>query len=409
MSPTRRIRLLVLIGSMGGGGAERQIVNLLRDLDRSRFEPVLYLVYRTGPLLADLPADVPVISFDRLPARTGWRRWLSRLPGQLRRDIIADLTQTLIRERIDCVYDRTYHMTMLADPACQRAGVPRVSTVVSDPKSDFDLQERRFRAIKRHLLGRAYRRADRVVAVSEGVRQGLLAEYAPPADRVVTIYNPVDFERIERLAAEPLPESLSSPFDEPGARHLVAAGRLQVEKCFDRLIAAFTDVTAMRREPLHLHILGEGPLRPDLTEQASRLGVSQRVHLWGFLPNPFPVFSRADLFVLSSHHEGFPGVLVEALAAGADGIVSTDCPHGPREILDGGRCGWLVQPDDSAALAEGIAAALERPDETARRTTAARLRVRDLCSRQATLARLEALLETVVRERNPAWSTSSDG
>ncbi len=409
MSPTRRIRLLVLIGSMGGGGAERQVVNLVRDLDRARFEPVLYLVYRTGPLLADLPADVPVISFDRLPQRTGWRRWLSRLPGQLRRDIIADLTATLVRERIDCVYDRTYHMTMLAAPACRRAGVPRVSTVVSDPKSDFDLQERRFRTIKRRLLATAYRQADRVVAVSEGVRQGLLAEYAPAADRVVTIYNPVDFERIERLATEPLPEILVAAFNEPGARHLVAAGRLQVEKCFDRLIAAFAEVAAARREQLHLHILGAGPLRPALLEQANRLGISERVHLWGFLPNPFPVFSRADLFVLSSHHEGFPGVLVEALAAGARGIVSTDCPHGPREILDGGRCGWLVPPDDTAALARGLADALAQPVETARRTTAARVRVRDLCSRQATLARLETLLETVVRERNPAWSTAGDG
>ena len=211
----RRLRLLLVIGSLGGGGAERQVVNLLATLDRSRFEPLLYLVYRTGALLGEVPADVPVISFDRHPPRTGWRLLVGRLPGQLRRDIIADLTTVLRDERIDCVYDRTYHMTLLSGPAASRAGVPRLSTVASDPKSDFDQQERRYRWLKRRLLTRAYRTADRVIAVSEGVRQGILAEYRPAPERVVTLYNPVDFERIETLAREPLPglggEALGGP------------------------------------------------------------------------------------------------------------------------------------------------------------------------------------------------------
>jgi glycosyltransferase involved in cell wall biosynthesis len=403
MPSARRIRLLVLIGSMGGGGAERQVVNLLHDLDRNGFEPILYLVYRTGPLLAEIPADVPVIAFDRHPVRTGWRSLFSRIPGQLRRDIIADLTETLRRERIDCVYDRTYHMTMLAAPACRAAHVPRVSTVVSDPKSDFDLQEKRFRFIKRRLLMRAYREAERIVTVSEGVREGILAEYAPRADRVITIYNPVDFDRIATRAREPLPEEMRAVFDAPGARHLVAAGRLQVEKRFDQLITAFAFVTRAQREPLRLHLLGEGPLRPELTALAARLGVADCVHLWGFQPNPFPAFARAELLVLSSHHEGFPGVLVEALAAGAKGLVATDCPHGPREILDGGRCGWLVPRDNIEALSRGIEEALRDPKETERRSALARDHVRALCSREATLSRLEGLLETVVREHNPAW------
>lgn len=409
MPSARRIRLLVLIGSLGGGGAERQVVNLLRDLDRSRFEPVLYLVYRTGPLLAEVPADVPVFSFDQQRPRTGWSLILSKLPGQLRRDIIADLARTLHRERIDCVYDRTYHMTMLAAPACSKAHVPRVSTVVSDPKSDFDLQERRFRYLKRRLLTQAYRSAERIVTVSDGVREGLLREYAPPAHRVVTIYNPVDFDGIARRALEPLPNEILSLFEGDRIRHVVAAGRLQVEKCFDQLIMAFAEVARCHPVPLRLHILGEGPLRPELTTLTERLGVAGRVHLWGFRANPFPLFARADLFVLSSHHEGFPGVLVEALAAGAKGLVATDCPHGPREILDEGRCGWLVPPNDGPALAQALRDGLDQGDETARRTELARTHVRRLCSRETTLSRLETLLETVVSEHDPAWSSEQDG
>ena len=399
----RRLRLLLVIGSLGGGGAERQVVNLLATLDRTRYEPLLYLVYRTGALLGEVPADVPVISFDRHPPRTGWRRLVGRLPGQLRRDIIADLTTVLRDERIDCVYDRTYHMTLLAAPAASRAGVPRLSTVASDPKSDFDQQERRYRWLKRRLLTRAYRTADRVIAVSEGVRQGILAEYRPAPERVVTLYNPVDFERIATLAREPLPEPMRAVFDAPSTTHLVAAGRLQIEKRFDLLIAAFGMLAGEGgvsdgRSTLHLHLLGEGPLRPELTRQVESLGLSGRVHLWGFQPNPFPVFARAELFVLSSHHEGFPGVLVEALAAGARGLVSTDCPHGPREILDGEQGGWLVPRDDAAALTTGLRAALSDPVERDQRTARCRERVRALCSRPATLARLETLIKEVTRE-----------
>jgi glycosyltransferase involved in cell wall biosynthesis len=105
-------------------------------------------------------------------------------------------------------------------------------------------------------------------------------------------------------------------------------------------------------------LLGDGALRPDLEEQVSRLGIDDDVSLPGFVANPYPSMAAADVFVLSSRWEGSPGVLIEAMSCGTP-VIATDCPSGPRQILDGGRYGRLVRPSDPAALADALVDALD--------------------------------------------------
>jgi glycosyltransferase involved in cell wall biosynthesis len=107
-------------------------------------------------------------------------------------------------------------------------------------------------------------------------------------------------------------------------------------------------------------ILGEGSQRSALEELVAGLGLGAHVELPGEVENPFAFMRRAAIFVLSSSWEGFPNVLTEALACGCP-VVSTACPSGPDEILDHERYGRLVPPDDAAALAEAMAATLDRP------------------------------------------------
>ena len=106
--------------------------------------------------------------------------------------------------------------------------------------------------------------------------------------------------------------------------------------------------------------VGDGAGRDALLSLAQELGVADRVILAGFHPDPTPFYKTADLFVLSSDYEGFGNVIVEALACGTP-VVSTDCPSGPGEILDGGRFGRLVPVDDAEAMAEAMHAALDAP------------------------------------------------
>src|SRR5262245_56931269 len=163
---------------MSGGGSQRQMIGILQRLDRTRFEPQLYLVTPGGELLAEVPADVPVHVFgERHPARR------CIYSGQAHRARIRDLADVLEREEIDILYDRVYHMTLIAAGAVRRRPTRRVSVIVTDPRLDFETNVERFRFVKRMLLRWAYQKADRVVAVSEGVRQAAIERFRLPAEK----------------------------------------------------------------------------------------------------------------------------------------------------------------------------------------------------------------------------------
>jgi glycosyltransferase involved in cell wall biosynthesis len=209
------------------------------------------------------------------------------------------------------------------------------------------------------LLLRQYPMADAVVAVSDGVADGLATTTGLPRHRITTIYNPVVSHDMLAKAAEPAPH----PWLEPGQPPVVMGlGRLVPQKDFPTLIRAFARVRAER--PARLLIVGPGSAdaQAELRALATALGCDEDTDLPGLTLNPFAYLARAGVFVLSSLHEGLPGVLIQALACGCP-AVSTDCPSGPAEILDGGRYGALVPVGDDAAMAEAILATLAHPPE----------------------------------------------
>lgn len=197
------------------------------------------------------------------------------------------------------------------------------------------------------LAGFIYRHADAIVAVSHGIRQEILQRYHISPSRATTIYNPVVPD-----------DELSVANDRQAANQsnyrIVAVGRLVRQKGFDVLVRAMTDVSGAWR----LDIWGEGPERSSLREIIIQNGLKARVYLRGYASKPFEVMRNADLYVMASRHEGLGNALVEALACRCQ-VVATDCPHGPREILDEGRLGQLVPVDDPSALARAITNVVE--------------------------------------------------
>jgi glycosyltransferase involved in cell wall biosynthesis len=381
------IRVLFAIGSLHGGGSERQTVQILRHLDRARFSPVLYLVTRGGELLSEVPDDVPVYAFhDRHPLpRLNW-------PGRIHRAEIRDLTHVIRDERIDVVYDRTWHMTLITAAAARRQPVRRVSTVVTNPRLDFERNAPRFAWVKTRMLHRAYREADRVVAVSDGVRAAVAAYHGLPLERVTTIYNFVDLERIDQLAASALPAGEPAP---AGRFTIVAAGRLSEEKGFQHLLAAVDElVNRRKRAKLLVWLLGTGPLEQEFQGFVRQRGLTGHVRLEGFQPNPYTFFRVADLFCLPSVYEGMPNALVEAMACRVP-VLATDCESGPREILAGGEYGRLVTAGDALALADAIEEAIDRPADGGNRVERARRRVEEEFSLSAGIRRIEDLLTSV--------------
>lgn len=179
-----------------------------------------------------------------------------------------------------------------------------------------------------------YRYADIVANVSEAASRDSERFFDLP--KVHTLYNPV----ISRADLERKFQRPDHPFFGKGGTVIVACGRLEEQKNYDLMIRAFANAL-MQRSELYLIILGEGSLRKKLEKLIKDLGINDYVSLAGFNPDPKAFMAHCDLFWLTSRFEGFGVVLVEALSVGA-AVLSVDCPHGPREILDNGRYGRLV-------------------------------------------------------------------
>jgi glycosyltransferase involved in cell wall biosynthesis len=171
----------------------------------------------------------------------------------------------------------------------------------------------------------------------------------------VDVYNIVDDRNSRLRIAEPLEHEWFSKKDCPV---LVAAGKLAPWKGFTDLILAIKRVTETRQ--VRLLILGDGPQRAELQDLISELDLTDNIRLHGFVDNPLKFYAHADAFVLSSLVEGLPNVLVEAMMCGCT-PVSTDCPTGPREVLQEGKYGYLVPVRDPEAMAAGINQALDKP------------------------------------------------
>lgn len=209
-------------------------------------------------------------------------------------------------------------------------------------------------------IRRLYPGINRIAAVSQGVAEdtALIAGY--PQERISVIRNPVVTPELIRDAALPCPHLWLSERRDRQLPVIVGAGRLQRQKDFPTLIQAFARLR--RTRPCRLLIIGEGRARTALEQQIARLGLGADVALPGFQTNPYPFLANADLFALASAWEGSPNVLTEAMALGTP-VVATDCPSGPREILDGGRFGPLVPVGDAVAMCDAMLRTLNHPPD----------------------------------------------
>lgn len=209
----------------------------------------------------------------------------------------------------------------------------------------------------KHLLPlSAYYRGLHCINITEAGQKELQSLIPPELFTTQIIYNPLNVEMIQRKAAE-TPE-----IPLPAKSYIINVNSLSKRKRVDRVLNAFAKI---ERPDLELLILGEGPERPYLEEEIRRLKIGDRVHMPGFVENPYPYIKNAECLILSSDSEGFGLVLVEALFL-QTAVVSTDCPHGPSELLVDKLAPYLVslqQPEEkiTTEMAEKIVLAMENP------------------------------------------------
>lgn len=353
-----RRRILFVGANLGGGGAERALLNIVNHIDRRRFEPHLALFQKEGPFVAEVAGDVAVHELQPEAATFLRRNWVRlRALKRLADEIRAALTMSVLWQ--------VNVATVVAD-AFFTLGCPLVAN--EQAALDRALEDTWQRHFFWPIADRIYRRAARVVTISEGIAAELREWTGLPPEHFVVIPNPVSIDAVRRNATA---DSRRLPDTPP---RLIAAGRLERQKNYPLLLRSIARVKETM--PVKLSILGEGSERPALARLIESLGLESTVELLGFQTNPHALIAQADVFVLSSDFEGFGNVLVEALALGVP-VVATDCRHGPREILAGGRYGRLVPPADEKALSDAVLALLRDPAERERLAETGRIRAED--------------------------------
>jgi N-acetylgalactosamine-N,N'-diacetylbacillosaminyl-diphospho-undecaprenol 4-alpha-N-acetylgalactosaminyltransferase len=338
-----RRRVLFVINSLEGGGAERVMATLLANSgDRLRRHHVCLALLDDRPRAFALPPDLEVVQLDCKGATRASIAALGALAARFDPDItVSFLTRSNLatglvmmkRRRPWIISERTSTPAHLAS-ALRQAGTRAMMRIV-------------------------YPRASRVIAVSRGVAAKLSSGFGVPGARIDIVPNPVDLEAVRNAALDAGPP-IEPPF-------VIALGRLVRVKNHALLLRAF----ARSGVPGKLVIAGSGPEEDAILGLARKLGIADRLVLPGWLSNPYPALAAARLFALSSEVEGFPNALVEALALGIP-AVATDCPDGPAEILcrrDSGTlagmaiadAGILVPPGDEAMFARALQLGFEPP------------------------------------------------
>ena len=244
---------------------------------------------------------------------------------------------------IVCSHGLLCNMLVVAAKKLLRGKFATVAFEHSSPAIHYGAS--RMRRLKCWLVSQTYRRHDAVVGVSRGVKEDLVSMFPPLRGKVHTIYNGVPLENVRTQGGRGGDDPA-----QPAPYHVVAVGRLEAVKDYATLI----DAAALLDDPgIRFTILGEGSEHAALQKRIDERGSRSPVTLAGHIDNPFPVIAGAGAFALTSLRESFGNVLVEALCLGVP-VISTDCPHGPAEILDSGRYGLLVPVGDAVALAEAV-------------------------------------------------------
>ncbi|MGB4336750.1 MAG: glycosyltransferase [Chromatiaceae bacterium] len=347
------MRLLILHQAGVFGGAERTTHNLLTHLDR---QVVSHLTLAAPDALRAFMPE----RFDEFINTVSLIRhgWFHDIPS-LRADVKA--TEALLRQaRPDVVLGMMHYSAALVTFAARRLEKPP-KVVGSFRGPIFEYIRRYERGFLRRLflhtaITLTARLADCILVPSQGTGRDTRWRFFGTAKRIQVIPNGIDGALVRQAAEAPAPGMEQLPQNMP---RLCVAARLSEEKDIHLVIEAMNRIRD--QYPCSLIIVGEGPEREALANRVRELSLADRVVFAGYRENVFPYLGRADLYVHTCQFEGFGYAMLEAMACGTP-VIATDCPHGPREVLSGGRDGVLVAPGNASALAAAIAAILGDPE-----------------------------------------------
>lgn len=329
---------------MGHGGAEKVLLQILNSLPQDKYEITLFLFSRSGVFLDDIPSDVRIKSVynpRRIPSFLVpfVHKVLFRIMMYFPRIINSLFDGSKYDVDIAFLQDMSYLLkNRIADK--QIAWIH--TNITKSP-------------VFKHGIRVNFQYADKIVCVSNAVKNVIKEHFPDLSSQLEVIYNPIDIESVKILA-----NIEDDTYHDYSIPTVITAGKLTKIKGYDFLIKAFAKVISSGYK-YNLKFLGVGEEENNLKNLVSELGLTERVEFLGFKKNLYPYIKKSQLFVLSSLHEGLSMVIIEAMILDVP-VVSTDCPVGPAEVLLNGECGKLVPVGDINAMAEAIINVLNSHD-----------------------------------------------
>jgi len=328
-------RIAIFVKYLSVGGVQKIMVRLANEFADRGHKVDLVLAKGEGPLARDVSPDVRIVALE------SHRMWWA----------LPNLMRYLSRTKPDTLLAAGWQVNLIATWAgllslTSFRLVLSVHSNITQQSENSDVWYAPYNPLAVKIF---YPIADAIVVVSGGILDDLSTISSAVAENGQVVYNPVVDQNLLAKSREDVSHPWFAP--EENVPVLLGVGRFGPEKNFALLLRAFAEVS--RDREVRLVMVGDGEERDRLEQLTRKMGVQSRVDFVGFEENPYKYMARASLLVMSSRFEGFGSVLVEALACGCP-IVSTDCPSGPREILEEGRWGRLVPVDDQEALVEAI-------------------------------------------------------
>lgn len=329
--------ILIFCASMQKGGAERVISLLLKELENEQNIKVHFMMMEDG-IDYDLPKSInPIIlsSSNKIGVQK-----LIELPFvalKLKKYIKVNSIDTVI----SFLYRPNYINILAKIFRSSHKSIINIRSTTSRYKNEGLLGK-----INLFLINILFNKADLIISNSKGVDEDLKSLMNITANTKV-IYNPVDIEYIN--SKKDICEDIDFEFKED-KKYIISIGRLIPLKRNIDLIKVFFELQK-NDDSLELVFLGDGILKDELMNECIKLGIKEKIYFLGNVKNPFYYLSKSDLFILNSEIEGFPNVLVEAMACGLP-VISSDCKSGPREILEDEKYGLLYPVRDIDKLKE---------------------------------------------------------
>ena len=332
-----------ILPNLACGGAEKMVINLANYFCKKNIRVDLILLQKKGEFLKNLSKDVKIINLNSNRALFS----------------IYPLIKYLRSCKPDFLISTLNHINIVA----------LISVFLSFKKTKIIIRSVNTFSINLKNLSKSkqiiqkfsalilYRFAHYVIANSKQSADDLAKILKLNRNKIKVIYNPTITPNIYKK----IEEHVSHPWLNNEQITIIGVGRLEKVKNFTNLIKVIKILKD--KIDIKLIILGEGSERKNLERLVTKLDLEDSVDLFGFTENPYSFVNKADIFVLSSNSEGLPNALIEAMACGTP-VISTNCPSGPSEILDGGKFGKLVPVNNPEALAKAVIETLNNPVES---------------------------------------------